>query len=114
MKSYHSPENVKEKRSDRDPELIRQNQSLAKQNEKLQEDVTSIQDRDGIQGARYLYDARGNIVYMEGTIAERNSLRYRGYVYDQETGFITSRADITIPASADLLVQIKRILWVLI
>ena len=53
------------------------------QNEKLQGDVTSIQDRDGMQGARYLYDAWGSIVYMEETIAERNPLRYRGYVYDQ-------------------------------
>lgn len=39
-----SSENVKEKYSDRDPELLRQNKSLAKQNEKLQEDVTYLRE----------------------------------------------------------------------
>ena len=33
------------------------------------------------------YDAWGNIIAMTGTLAELNPLRYRGYVYDQETGF---------------------------
>ena len=53
----------------------------------LQGDVISLELADGGSGAQYAYDAWGNILAMSGTLAELNPLRYRGYVYDQETGF---------------------------
>ena len=53
----------------------------------LQGDVMSLERADGGSGAQYAYDAWGNIIAMSGTLAELNPLRYRGYVYDQETGF---------------------------
>ena len=53
----------------------------------LQGDVISLERADGGSGASYAYDAWGNILAMSGTLAELNPLRYRGYVYDQETGF---------------------------
>ena len=53
----------------------------------LQGDVMSLERADGGSGASYAYDAWGNILAMSGTLAELNPLRYRGYVYDQETGF---------------------------
>ncbi|MBQ8427334.1 MAG: RHS repeat-associated core domain-containing protein, partial [Clostridia bacterium] len=37
--------------------------------------------------ATYEYDAWGNITYQEGAIADINPFRYRGYYYDNETGF---------------------------
>lgn len=52
----------------------------------LQGDVTSIYDSYGVV-AQYAYDAWGNILEIQGTFAELNPLRYRGYVYDQEIGF---------------------------
>ena len=53
----------------------------------LQGDVMKLERADGGSGAQYAYDAWGNILVMSGTLAELNPLRYRGYVYDQETGF---------------------------
>ena len=37
--------------------------------------------------ATYEYDAWGNILSSSGRLAEINPLRYRGYYYDNETGF---------------------------
>ena len=37
--------------------------------------------------ATYEYDAWGNILSSSGKLAEINPLRYRGYYYDNETGF---------------------------
>ena len=37
--------------------------------------------------ATYEYDAWGNILSSSGSLAEINPLRYRGYYYDNETGF---------------------------
>ena len=53
----------------------------------LQGDVMKLERADGGSGAQYAYDAWGNIIAMSGTLAELNPMRYRGYVYDQETGF---------------------------
>ena len=53
----------------------------------LQGDVMKLERADGGSEAQYAYDAWGNIIAMSGTLAELNPLRYRGYVYDQETGF---------------------------
>lgn len=53
----------------------------------LQGDVISLETTDGMQDAHYYYDAWGKILASTGELAELNPLRYRGYVYDQETGF---------------------------
>ena len=56
----------------------------------LQGDVMSIVDGTGAVVAEYEYDPYGNILSTTGTLADTlgviNPLRYRGYVYDQETG----------------------------
>ena len=53
----------------------------------LQGDVMSVESSDGTPVASYCYDAWGKILSSSGDLAELNPLRYRGYVYDQETGF---------------------------
>ena len=53
----------------------------------LQGGVMSIESSDGIPAASYYCDAWGEILWSSGELAALNSLRYRGYVYDQETGF---------------------------
>ena len=56
----------------------------------LQGDVQLIMTLDGEIAVSYDYDAWGNIVQTGGTLADTlgvlNPLRYRGYVYDTETG----------------------------
>ena len=55
----------------------------------LQGDVMAIVDATGTAVVSYAYDAWGNILSVTGTMAdtlgESNPLRYRGYVYDNET-----------------------------
>ena len=66
----------------------------------LQGDVVAILNNQGQRIISYSYDAWGNpldtVIHVPtdnenyekySTIAERNPLRYRGYVYDAETGF---------------------------
>ncbi len=63
----------------------------------LQGDVVAIVNSSGTEVARYTYDAWGNLIATygctAGTIGYLNPLRYRGYVYDQETGlyYVSSR-----------------------
>ena len=54
----------------------------------LQGDVIRIIDLAGTEVASYVYDAWGNIKDTKGdpTVCELNPIRYRGYVYDTETG----------------------------
>ena len=56
----------------------------------LQGDVTEILDAGGNVVAYYIYDAWGKLLSFGGplsaTVGEHNPLRYRGYVYDVETG----------------------------
>jgi len=56
----------------------------------LQGDVVAILDSSGVSVAEYAYDAWGRLLSttgsMSGTLGLHNPLRYRGYVYDQETG----------------------------
>ena len=54
----------------------------------LQGDVVRIIDLSGTEVASYVYDSWGNIKDTRGepTIREINPIRYRGYVYDTETG----------------------------
>ncbi len=53
-------------------------------------DVTAILDTSGNPVVQYTYDAWGNILSISGSMAStlgvQNPFRYRGYVYDQETG----------------------------
>ena len=55
----------------------------------LQGDVVAILDDNGTAVVTYTYDAWGNILSVGGTMADTlgvyNPLRYRGYVYDEET-----------------------------
>ena len=50
-------------------------------------DVIGIRKRDGFLVATYTYDAWGNILTKSGSMADINPFRYRGYYYDEETGF---------------------------
>ncbi len=56
----------------------------------LQGDVIGIANTGGTQVVSYTYDAWGDILSVTGseaaTLGAMNPLRYRGYVYDSETG----------------------------
>ena len=56
----------------------------------IQGDVVAILNASGTAVVTYTYDAWGNILTTTGTqastLGQLNPLRYRGYVYDQETG----------------------------
>ena len=52
-----------------------------------QGNVVRMEDANGNVLASYSYDPWGKIISATGSLAEINPLRYRGYVYDQETGF---------------------------
>jgi len=56
----------------------------------LQGDITAIVDTTGATVVTYTYDAWGKNLAISGsmasTLGQYNPLRYRGYVYDQETG----------------------------
>lgn len=56
----------------------------------LQGDVVQILDSAGVQVVYYTYDAWGRLLSTDGTkkfsLGMDNPLRYRGYVYDRETG----------------------------
>ena len=53
----------------------------------LQGDVMHIVNASGTVVASYAYDPYGKVISAVGSLANINPLRYRGYVYDQETGF---------------------------
>ena len=57
----------------------------------LQGDIIGIIDSTGTKVVEYTYDVWGNILSVTGTLADtigqKNPLRYRGYYYDDETGF---------------------------
>lgn len=50
-------------------------------------DIIGIRDKTGNLVANYEYDAWGNSLTKTGTMADINPFRYRGYYYDNETGF---------------------------
>ena len=56
----------------------------------LQGDIIRIYDENFSSVVKYTYDAWGKILSIDGTgastIGEYNSLRYRGYYYDSDTG----------------------------
>ena len=53
----------------------------------LQGDVVKLIQENGHVVAHYTYDAWGKILDSGGDLATVNPLRYRGYYYDNETGF---------------------------
>ena len=54
----------------------------------MQNDVVAIYDVDGAIKAWYTYDAWGNVTGLLDTDVEKlNPIRYRGYYYDNETGY---------------------------
>ncbi|MCF7924393.1 MAG: RHS repeat-associated core domain-containing protein [Candidatus Izimaplasma sp.] len=57
----------------------------------IQGDVTHLLTAYGDEVVHYEYDAYGNIVSISGSLASLigayNSLRYRSYIYDEETAF---------------------------
>ena len=61
----------------------------------LQGDVVGIRDANGTRKVTYTYDAWGNLLNYSGDVVlyTLNPLRYRGYVYDQDTGlyYVSSR-----------------------
>ena len=62
----------------------------------LQGDVVALIDANGTQVVEYGYDAWGNPISKTGslaaTIGTLNPFRYRGYVYDEETGLYYLRS----------------------
>ena len=50
-----------------------------------QGDVERVISADGTILASYTYDAWGNTLTAEGTLAQQNPIRYRGYYFDTET-----------------------------
>ena len=65
----------------------------------LQGDVVKLIGTDGSIAASYTYDAWGNILDASGSMAEKNSLRYRGYYYDSETGYYYLQSRYYDPAN---------------
>jgi RHS repeat-associated protein len=62
----------------------------------VQGDITGIVDMDGAIVVQYAYDAWGRPIVIEGsmagTLGEDNPFRYRGYVWDGETGLYYLRS----------------------
>ena len=56
----------------------------------IQGDIIALLDTSGNKVVEYTYDAWGNILSITGSLAStvgvQNPFRYRGYVYDDETG----------------------------
>lgn len=69
----------------------------------LQGDVVRIVNASGAVQASYTYDAWGNILSSSGTLADVNPLRYRGYVFDAETGLYYLNSRYYDPANRRML-----------
>lgn len=50
-------------------------------------DVIAITDTSGTIVGNYEYDAWGKVLTADTSIAQQNPFRYRGYYYDNETGY---------------------------
>ena len=50
-------------------------------------DVLAITDTEGSIVGNYEYDAWGKVLTADTDIAKQNPIRYRGYYYDNETGY---------------------------
>ena len=65
----------------------------------LQGDVVALLDASGNAVASYAYDPYGKVLSAEGTMAETNPLRYRGYYYDTESGLYYLQSRYYDPAT---------------
>ena len=65
----------------------------------LQGDVVALLDASGSTVASYAYDPYGKVLSAEGTMAETNPLRYRGYYYDTESGLYYLQSRYYDPAT---------------
>ena len=72
------------------PASVNYNGTIYNYIKNLQGDVVGIVDINGVVVVQYTYDAWGNPLSTSGTMASTlgsaNPLRYRGYIYDTETG----------------------------
>lgn len=59
----------------------------------------ALLDASGSTVASYTYDPNGKVLSAEGTMAETNPLRYRGYYYDAETGLYYLQSRYYDPAT---------------
>ncbi|WP_445491478.1 RHS repeat-associated core domain-containing protein [Niallia sp. 03133] len=66
-------------------------------------DVTSIVDSTGVEVGSYTYDAYGNVLSENSTIAKENSIRYASYYYDQETKHYYLKARYYDPLNGNFL-----------
>ena len=80
----------------------------------LQGDILGIRDVAGNEVLRYAYDAWGKLLETTGSLAttlgKLNPFRYRGYVYDEETGLYYLRSRYYNPVwgrfvNADAIIQ---------
>ena len=69
----------------------------------LQGDVVKLVDAEGTTVVSYEYDPYGRTLSASGTLAELNPLRYRGYVYDHETGLYYLESRYYDPATGRFL-----------
>jgi RHS repeat-associated protein len=74
--------------SDNSPISLKYNNTMYYYVKNIQGDIVKIIDENGTEVAGYVYDAWGNTLTTTGdtTLGSLNPLRYRGYVYDDETG----------------------------
>ena len=69
----------------------------------LQGDVMYIIDANQNGVASYGYDPYGKVISATGILSDVNPLRYRGYIYDQETGFYYLQSRYYDPATGRFL-----------
>ena len=78
------------------PEKVHYNGILYTYIHNLQGDIVGMLDNSGALVVEYKYDAWGKGISISGSLAttlgERNPFRYRGYVYDEETGLYYLRS----------------------
>ena len=66
-------------------------------------DVLIIRDSEDQEVGSYQYDAYGNVLTVEGTVARENPIRYAGYYYDEETKNYYLQARYYNPANGSFL-----------
>ena len=78
------------------PAKVRHNGTIYSYILNLQGDIVGIIDTNGNVVVEYKYDAWGKALFTTGTLAGTlgalNPLRYRGYIYDEETGLYYLRS----------------------
>ena len=90
VKSGNTTDTVRISYDSGKPMFIKLNGTTYQYVTNVQGDVIAILNSSGVPVVEYTYDAWGNILDIKGSLKDTlgiiNPLRYRGYVYDQETG----------------------------